>query len=54
MPEVPAIVRPEDAEEDGNGQNENQLRLRRVKSTSMAQEIVTEDEKLRRAQPDKP
>ena len=32
----------------------SELRLRRVKSTSRAQEIVTEDEKQRRAQPDKP
>ena len=31
-----------------------QLRLRRVRSTSRAQEIVTEEEKQRRAQPDKP
>ncbi len=31
-----------------------QLRLRRVRSVSRAQEIVTEDEKQRRAQPDKP
>ena len=32
----------------------NQRRLRRCKSVSRAEEIVTEDEKQRRAQPDKP
>jgi len=32
----------------------HQLRLRRVRSTSRAEEIVTEEEKQRRAQPDKP
>jgi hypothetical protein len=31
-----------------------QVRLRRVRSTSRAEEIVTEAEKQRRAQPDKP
>ena len=31
-----------------------QRRLRRCKSVSRAEEIVTEDEKQRRAQPDKP
>ena len=30
------------------------VRLRRVRSTTRAEEIVTEDEKQRRAQPDKP
>ena len=30
------------------------LRLRRCKSTSRAEDIVTENEKQRRAQPDKP
>ncbi|XP_059089214.1 diacylglycerol O-acyltransferase 1-like isoform X2 [Tigriopus californicus] len=38
----------------GAGEAHGELRLRRVKSTSRAQEIVTEDEKQRRAQPDKP
>lgn len=38
----------------GSPAAKRQLRLRRVRSTSRAQEIVTEDEKLRRAQPDKP
>jgi hypothetical protein len=31
-----------------------QIRLRRCPSTSKVETIVTEDEKLRRAQPDKP
>ena len=31
-----------------------QVRLRRCPSTSKVESIVTEDEKLRRAQPDKP
>jgi hypothetical protein len=39
--------------EDGGGIGLRQ-RLRRVRSTSMAEEIVTENEKQRRAQPDKP
>ena len=30
------------------------LKLRRCRSTSKAETIVTEDEKMRRAQPDKP
>jgi hypothetical protein len=38
----------------GGGSMGLALRLRRVKSTSMAEEIVTENEKQRRAQPDKP
>ena len=35
-------------------QRPSNLRLRRVQSTSLAEEIVTETEKQRRAQPDKP
>ena len=31
-----------------------EIRLRRMQSTSKVETIVTEDEKLRRAQPDKP
>ena len=42
---------------NSNGNKEmllKQRRLRRCKSVSRAEEIVTEDEKQRRAQPDKP
>ncbi len=32
----------------------DRVRLRRVKSTSLAEDVVTENEKQRRAQADKP
>ena len=48
-------------ESAGNSKDDEKLltvpklrRLRRCKSLSRAEEIVTEDEKQRRAQPDKP
>ena len=34
--------------------NELRMRLRRTNSTSKAEDIVTEDAKVRRSQPDKP
>ncbi len=38
-----------------NGEDfQPRLKLRRCRSTSKAETIVTEDEKVRRAQPDKP
>ena len=34
--------------------NEMRMRLRRTNSTSKAEDIVTEDAKVRKSQPDKP
>ena len=39
---------------DEEVKRKRQIRLRRFPSTSKVETIVTEDEKLRRAQPDKP
>ena len=39
---------------DEGGPKRREIRLRRCPSTSKVETIVTEDEKLRRAQPDKP
>ena len=59
-------ITPAPSDSEGTGQEDfsknadskekklKESRLRRCKSVSRAQEIVTEDEKQRRAQPDKP